>query len=151
MVLTKKSHPSLSVLLIPDSRPGTCPEDGPAKYVNFNTFAARIHQRGLLKGAILAIGTLEDAFQRKFGKSQEQREAYVTAALQYLILNGDIIYEYIRNDEKWKHSWSCWRNEVARLAARNLNDERCLWSQEIVEMTGRALTAMEGIERLQAG
>lgn len=153
MVLTKKSQPSLSALLIPNSRPGTRPEDGPAKYVNFNTFAARIHQRGLLKGAILAIGALEDAFQRKLGKSQEQREAYVTAALQYLLLNGDIIYEVIRNDERerWKHSWPSWRNEVARLADRNLNDKRCLWSQEIVEMAGRALTAMEGIERLKAG
>jgi hypothetical protein len=147
----KKSQPSLTALLITDCRPGTCPEDGPAKYVNLNTFAARIHQRGLLKGAILAIGTLEDAFQKKLGKSQEQREAYITAALQYLLLNGDIIYEDIRNDERWKHSWPCWRNEVARLAARNLNDKRCLWSQEIVEMAGRTLTAMEGIERLKAG
>jgi hypothetical protein len=31
--------------------------------------------------------------------------AYVTAALQYLLLNGDIIYEDIRNDERWKYSW----------------------------------------------
>lgn len=138
-------------MLIPDSRPGTRPEDGPAKYVNFNTFVARIHQRGLLKGAILAIGTLGDAFDRKLGETQEQREAYVTAALQYILLSGDIIYEDIRNYEKWKHSWPFWRNEVARLATGNLNDKRCLWSEEIVEMAGRALTAMEGIERLKAG
>jgi hypothetical protein len=138
-------------LLISGSRLGTSPEDGPAKYVNFNTFAACIHQRGLLRGAILAIGTLDDAFQKKLGKSQEQREAYVTAALQYLLLNGDMIYEDVKDDERWKHSWPCWRNEVTRLAAGNLNDKRGLWSQEIVEMAGRALTAMDGIERLKAG
>jgi hypothetical protein len=103
-----------------------------------------------LRADILALGTLEDAFQKKLGKTQEQREAYVTAALQYLLLNGDIIYEAVKNEERWKCSWPCWRDEVARLAAGTPEGKTCSWSQEVVGMAASALTAMEGMLRLPA-
>jgi hypothetical protein len=75
-----------------NSRAGSSPAEDPEKYVNFQTFTAHLHERGMIKGSHLAVWTLQDALDGAKTVPERERNAYVKAASNWLLLNGEAIY-----------------------------------------------------------
>lgn len=124
-----------------------------ARFVNFQTFIARVYERGLLQGQTLPIFFIVRVFDAKRSDTQAARDAYAKAALQYLLIGGDAIYYEITEEEDRKpyNKWQHWREQVSAIATGNSEDKTCTFSQDVVEMAGRAQVAMEAIERLKIG
>nr|POF22123.1 hypothetical protein CFP56_36210 [Quercus suber] len=120
------------------------------EYVNFQAFIARIIQRGLLSVCNLAIWTIQDAFERREGKSQVNRNAYVQAALQYLVIVGDQIFQEVI-EKRDSNEWDSWYKQVGAVAAQESDDKSCVYDQDVVQLAGRAMVVMEAIQRLKTG
>nr|POF25875.1 hypothetical protein CFP56_74960 [Quercus suber] len=123
---------------------------GPVKYVNFQAFIARIIQRGLLSVCNLAIWTIQDAFERREGKSQVDRNAYVQAALRHLVIVGDLIFQEVI-EKRDSNEWDFWYKQVGAVAAQEPDDKSCVYDQDVVQLASQAMVAMEAIQRLKTG
>nr|POF01079.1 hypothetical protein CFP56_21027 [Quercus suber] len=157
-----------------DPDPGSYPDENPAKFLNYLTFMARVDQRGLVRGFHCSIWTIEDAFERGQGKTREGRNALVKSALQHLLIIGDAIYLELKNvDSKrnskhdfkqdgWWHwfkpkdvskqdKWRQWRKQVRVVASQKTDHKTRTYDHDTVAMAGRALVAMEMIERVKGG
>nr|POF06891.1 hypothetical protein CFP56_31515 [Quercus suber] len=127
------------------------PAEDPVKFVNFQTFAARVCERGLVQGYNLPIWACESAFETSDGNTSEERNAWVKAALQGLLLVGDGIYQEFTEDDRKLDQWSRWHEQVSAVAAVSVQDKNSAYSPDTILLAGRALVTMEAIERLKTG
>lgn len=126
------------------------PADNPSKYVNFQTFAARIHERRMVNGPELAVWTLEHAFEKHKGSTNDERDAYVQAASQWILIQGDVAYAEVVKGKLARKTWRGWRERFADLAARKAGKDGFVCSQRTAELAGKAAVAMESLEREKA-
>jgi hypothetical protein len=80
-------------------RAGSSPAEDPDKFVNFQTFTAHLHERGTIKGSHLAVWTIQDALDGAKVVPEQERNAYVKAASNWLLLNDEAVYAELAGGE----------------------------------------------------
>ena len=134
-----------------DSDAGSKPDKDPVRFVSFQTFAARIFERGMLKGPILAIGTIERALENVKKDTSQERNAFVKAASQWLLLQGDVVYAEVTDGRLSQKKWQGWHERLSAVAAGEAESRNVSFDPEAIELAGKAIVAMEALERQKAG
>lgn len=137
------------------------PSEHPSKYVSFQTFAARIYERGVVKGSHLAIWVLQAALEEKRKLVGQEGEAYVMAASQWILIHGEQVYrEAVAGGEPgpalpWKSSsqdltlrkWRHWREQLHAVASGKRDGKAFVFGRECKGLADRATEAMFALER----
>jgi hypothetical protein len=133
-------------------RAGSNPAEDPEKYVNFQTFTAHLHERGMIKGSHLAVWTIQDALDGAKTVPEQERNAYVKAASNWILLNGEAVYAEVAGGEsvstkEWRH----WHDRIDEVADGTWNKRPCAYDDDTVLLAGRASVSMDAIERRKTG
>jgi len=134
-----------------DFRAGSSPAEDPERYVNFQTFAAHLHERGMIKGCHLAVWTIQDALDGAKKVSEQERNAYVKATSNWLLLNGEAVYTEIASDGSKSKEWRHWHDRLNEVANGTWNKRPCVYDEGTLLMAGRASVAMDAIELRRTG
>ncbi|KAJ8612787.1 hypothetical protein MRB53_037258 [Persea americana] len=102
--------------------------------------------RGLFGGHVLPIYTIDDAFGEKPGVEQSQ-DAYARAALNYLMITGDGIYEEVLNGELELKRWQRWLQQANLISKQ---DKSSVYAQETIDLANQVVVAMEAIQQLKS-
>ncbi|SMQ47085.1 unnamed protein product [Zymoseptoria tritici ST99CH_3D7] len=122
------------------------PTEDPSKYVNFQAFTAHLHARGMVTGHRVALWTLETALDTSKVVSQAERNAYVKAASNWLLLCGDEIHTGTTAQQ-----WRGWHNRLKQVSDGKWRNQACTYDEETVLLAGKAVVAMEAVERKKDG
>lgn len=95
--------------------------------------------------------TLEDAFDDENGSTKEERNSYVTAASQWILIQGDEIYTDVAKERSGLKKWRGWLEQLKAVADGKSGSKGVVFSKDTTELAGRASVAMEAIERQKAG
>lgn len=77
---------------------------------------------------------------------ERERNAYVKAASQWLLLNGDAVFKDVPSKK-----WQRWHKQINVVACGKRNKEGYVYDEESVLLAGRASVAMDAIERGKIG
>jgi hypothetical protein len=132
-------------------RAGSSPAKDPDKFVNFQAFAAHLYERGMIKGSHLAVWTIQDALDGVKAVPQQERNAYVKAASNWALLNGEAIYAELTGGESVSKEWRGWRDRINDVADGKWNKRPCTFDEDAVLLAGWASVAMDAIERRKTG
>jgi hypothetical protein len=139
-------------VMVLTSRAGSSPAEDPEKYVNFQTFAAHLHERGMIKGIDLAVWTLQNALNGAKTVLEQERNAYVKAASNWLLLDGEAVYaETEGGGSVSMEEWKRWHDRIDEVAGGTWNKRHCVYEEDTVLWAGRASVAMDRIECQKAG
>jgi hypothetical protein len=131
---------------------GSSPAEDPEKYVNFQTFTAHLYERGMIKGSHLAVWTLQDALDGTKTVSEQERNAYVKAASNWLLLVGEAVYAEIEDGGSVStREWRRWHDSIDEVADGTWNKRPCAYDDDTVILAGRASVSMDAIERRKTG
>jgi hypothetical protein len=119
--------------------------------VNFQAFAAHLYERGMIKGSHLAVWTIQDALDGVKAVPEQERNAYVKAASNWLLLNGEAIYAELTGGESVSKEWRGWHDRVNDVADGKWNKRPCTFDEGAVLLAGWASVAMDAIERRKTG
>ena len=134
------------------SHTGSSPAEDPEKYVNFQTFTAHLYERGMIKGSHLAVWTIQDALDGTKTAPEQERNAYVMAASNWLLLNGEAVYAEIEGGGSVStKEWRRWHDSIDEVADGTWNKRPCAHDGDTVLLAGRASAAMDAIERRKTG
>ena len=134
------------------SHTGSSPAEDPEKYVNFQTFTAHLYERGMIKGSHLAVWTIQDALDGTKTVLEQERNAYVKAASNWLLLNGgEAFYAEIAGGESMSKEWRRWHDRINEVADGKWNKMPCAFDEDTVLIASRASVAMDAIERRKTG
>jgi hypothetical protein len=134
------------------SRAGSSPAEDPHKYVNFQTFTAHLHEREMIKGSHLAVWTLQDALDGAKTVPEQERNAYVKAASNWLLLNGEAVYAETKGGGSVStKEWRRWHDRINEAADGTWNKRPYAYDEDTVLVAGRASVAMDAIERRKTG
>jgi hypothetical protein len=133
-------------------RAGSSPAEDPEKYVNFQIFTAHLYERGMIKGTDLAVWTIQDSLDVTKSVSEQERNAYVKAASNWLLLTGEAVHAEIAEGESVsRKEWRRWRDCVDEVADGKWNKKPCTFDEDAMLLAGRASVAMDAIERRKTG
>jgi hypothetical protein len=134
------------------SRAGSSPAEDPEKYVNFQTFTAHLYERGMIKGSHLAVWTIQDALDGAKTVPEQERNAYVKAALNWLLLDGEAVYaETAGGGSVSTKEWRRWHDRIDEVASGTWNKRPYAYDDETVLVASRASVAMDATERQKTG
>ncbi|KAM0696432.1 hypothetical protein Q7P36_003678 [Cladosporium allicinum] len=139
-------------VLMLTSRAGSSPAEDPEKYVNFQAFTAHLYERGMIKGSHLAVWTIQDALDGANTLPEQKRNAYVKAASNWILLNGEAVYAEVAGGESVStKKWSHWHDRIDEVADGTWNKRPCAYDDDTVLLAGRASVSMDAIERRKNG
>jgi hypothetical protein len=133
-------------------RAGSSLGERPEKYVNSQKFTAHLYDRGMIKGTHLAVWTLQHALDGAKTVPEQEHNAYVKAASNWLLLNGEAVHaEITGGGSVSKKEWRRWHDRIDEIADGKWNGRLCVYDGDAVLLAGRASVAMDAIERRKTG
>ena len=105
----------------------------------------------MIKGSHLALWTIQDALVGAKVVPEQERNAYVKAASNWLLLNGEAIYAELAGGESVSKEWRRWHDRINEVADEKWNKKPCAFDEDAVLMAGRASVAMDAMERRKTG
>jgi hypothetical protein len=133
--------------------------EGPSKFINFQTFAALVHSSGMLRTPPhLITYNLEQAFGQEksfFGKAKPpkdlpavERDAWIQAAAQWMLHQGGEMYAQVTEGQLKSKQWTHWHESFEAVAAGKTEKQARAYSEETMQLAGRAAVAMAALEKV---
>lgn len=105
----------------------------------------------MIKGNNLAVWTIQDALDGAKSVPQRDRNAYVKAAANWLLLDGEAVYAEVAGDQAGWKEWRGWQDRFSEVVDGKWNGRPCAYDEDAVILAGRASVSMDAIQRLQTG
>lgn len=144
------------------------PWEDRAKYVNFQTFLARVDAHGIFEDWHLEIYVVRCAFDEEHTRkhTEQVHETCVQAASQCLTIGNNQIYDEIRKGNVKPEEWRDWYDELTAVAAGKYAkywrqrirsriwhkaEDKTPYGMDTIEMARQALVAMDAAQRGKTG